>query len=346
VTFFDGTKSLGTAALDSHGAAGFSISALGAGPHSLTAVYAGNGNFAGSTSAAAALTITKVNTSTTLAASPTSSVVGQAVTLTAVIATATGGGTPTGTVTFLDGTTTLGTAPVGADGKATFHSPGLTLGSHNLTAHYGGDANDQASTSPAVGVVVAAVVPQVALSADAPAPVYGQILTFTAHVTAAATGQPLTGTVTFKDGATVLGTVPLNHGAASLAVPTLLPGGHTITAVYGDPAHGGAASAPLTETVAVAPVLVTLSLPGTAGGRPLTLTATVAAQAPSLAKPTGTVTFSDGTTVLGTGTLDSTGKATLSLPHGLTRGTHHIAARFNGTSLFAAGQAAGVLTVA
>jgi YVTN family beta-propeller protein len=61
---------------------------------------------------------------------------------------------------------------------------------------------------------------------------FGQIVTFTATVTSAAAGTP-TGTVTFKDGATSLGTVTLNaSGQASLGTAALSVGTHTITAVY------------------------------------------------------------------------------------------------------------------
>ena len=61
---------------------------------------------------------------------------------------------PTGTVTFLDGTATLGSAPVNGSGQAVFTVPTLSVGSHVITAQYGGDANFVSSTSNVVNQVV------------------------------------------------------------------------------------------------------------------------------------------------------------------------------------------------
>lgn len=97
------------------------------------------------------------STTTTLSVSPSPAAPGQPVTLTATVS-ATRGGTPTGTVTFLDGATTLGTATLGAGGTATFTTT-LPAGTHSLTASYGGDAANAASTSAAVSLVVLAAPP-------------------------------------------------------------------------------------------------------------------------------------------------------------------------------------------
>jgi hypothetical protein len=64
-----------------------------------------------------------------------------------------GAAAPTGTVTFLDGTTMLGTAPLDATGHATLATT-LGAGSHSLTAVFGGDADFAPSTSNAVVQVV------------------------------------------------------------------------------------------------------------------------------------------------------------------------------------------------
>ena len=61
-----------------------------------------------------------------------------------------GAGTPTGTVTFMDGATTLGTGTLNGAGVATFTTTGLSVGHHNITAIYGGDASFNGSTSNAV----------------------------------------------------------------------------------------------------------------------------------------------------------------------------------------------------
>ncbi len=72
---------------------------------------------------------------------------GNAVKFTATIAvTAPGAGTPTGTVTFLDGSTTLGTGTV-SGGVATFTTSSLAIGVHTITANYAGDGNFNGSSS-------------------------------------------------------------------------------------------------------------------------------------------------------------------------------------------------------
>ena len=68
-------------------------------------------------------------------------------------------GTPSGTVTFLDGTATLGTGTLNGSGVATYSASALATGAHSITAQYGGDSNFAASTSAAVTVTVQAAVP-------------------------------------------------------------------------------------------------------------------------------------------------------------------------------------------
>lgn len=99
-------------------------------------------------------------TATALQSSPNPSNVGQAVTFTATV---TGLGfkvTPTGTVTFFDGTTKLGTSSLNASGEATFTTSTLTLGTHNITATYNGDSNFEPSTSSPVSQLVQGAVAQ------------------------------------------------------------------------------------------------------------------------------------------------------------------------------------------
>jgi hypothetical protein len=94
-------------------------------------------------------------TTTSITSAPDPSVIGQAVTFTAsVSATSSGAGTPTGTVTFMDGDTALGTATLDATGTTTLSAPTLTSGTHNVTAVYGGSPAFAGSTSTAVAHVV------------------------------------------------------------------------------------------------------------------------------------------------------------------------------------------------
>jgi hypothetical protein len=154
VTFLDNNTTIGTATL-TNGAASLSTSALGAGTHAITASYGGDGNFGPSSSAVTALSIARTASTTTLIAAPNPSTSGQAATFTVTVAGLTGGPTPTGTVTFLDGTTALRTATL-SGGVATFTISTLSVGAHAITASYGGDANYLSSSSAALTQQVSA----------------------------------------------------------------------------------------------------------------------------------------------------------------------------------------------
>jgi hypothetical protein len=118
--------------------------------YSITAVYSGDNNFCTSTSSALIQTVNKADSSTTARASVNPAVFGQSVTFTAIVAAALPGrGTPTGTVTFNDGMTTIPTATF-SGGRATSAATTLSAGAHSITVVYGGDALFNASTSPAL----------------------------------------------------------------------------------------------------------------------------------------------------------------------------------------------------
>src|SRR5207248_4273529 len=139
---------------------------------------------------------------------------------------------------------------------------------------------------------------------------------------------------TFKDGTRVLGTAPLVNGVARLTLSNLAPGAHQITASFGGVYHYGASAdtTPALLTVGRAAAKDDLTLPTWAvyAGHALTLSARVTTWAASNLVPGGTVTFKDGSTVLGTVHLDSLGRASLALTRGLSRGTHTITAVYSG----------------
>src|SRR5262249_35260667 len=143
VSFFDGlTKIASNVTLGSNGKATFSTSTLTVGTHQISAVYSSVTNFASRFSAPFNQIVSSssaIGTTTTLASSANPSNLGQSVTFTATVTPTSGSGTPTGTVTFFDGTITLGTGTLSA-GKATFMIATLNGGSHSITAFYGGDS--------------------------------------------------------------------------------------------------------------------------------------------------------------------------------------------------------------
>lgn len=150
ITFYDGATNICTipvaplASCPASAGAGFAV-----GTHVLTAVYSGDSTHLGSTSAAVTivvLPVAKVQTMTMLTSNLDPAASGQSVTFTANVA-AMGAIAPTGVVTFLDGSTVLGTKMMVGSGVASFTTSSLSVGSHAITASYSGDANSAASVS-------------------------------------------------------------------------------------------------------------------------------------------------------------------------------------------------------
>jgi len=244
---------------------------------------------------------------------PNPSTASQAVTLTAtVVAVAPGSGTPTGTVTFFDGGSSIGTGTLNSSGQATLTTAALAVGSHSLTAQYGGDTNFLGSTAAAVSQTVKTAGKQATTttlsSSLNPAP-FGQPVTFTATISAPS-GTP-TGSVTFSDGGTALGTASLSGGTASFTTATLLGGSHSITAAYsGDSADQPSTSSPLVEVISF-----TTTVSGTksggftvTNGQSLVITGTV--NGPLTVQAGGSL-FLQGATV--TGPLRSTGAVAIAI---------------------------------
>ena len=142
VTFMDlaTNQTLGTATLNGSLQAALTTSSLAANPHVIKAIYNGDANFATSNDVKQ-LVISKGSTTTSLSSSPNPSVAGQPVTFTAVVSSTAPGFTPTGTVTFLEGGNSIGSAPLGSNGQASFTIATLAVGNHTITASYSGDFN-------------------------------------------------------------------------------------------------------------------------------------------------------------------------------------------------------------
>ena len=105
------------------------------------------------------------------------------------------GGAPTGNVTFMDGTNTLGSVAVSGSGVAAYTTSSLTVGTHNITAVYGGDANDAGSTSAALTETVTAYGTQTSLAASSTSLNTDQELTLLTTTTTTS-GGAVTGTIT------------------------------------------------------------------------------------------------------------------------------------------------------
>jgi hypothetical protein len=191
-------------------------------------------------------------TTTTLSASAVQITAGQSVTFSVGVAAA-AGPTPSGTVTLLDGSTSLGTSSL-SNGTVTFTITSLTVGTHSITASYAGDSADAASTSNALAVQVNANTAQqttaTALTATPATAPSGQAITLTATVAPTSGSASPSGTISFQDGSTAIGAMPLAAGKGVLTVSTLSVGSHSISAAYsGDTANLPSTSNPVTVTI-------------------------------------------------------------------------------------------------
>jgi subtilisin family serine protease len=190
------------------------------------------------------LVISGTTTTTTVAADTNPSIYGSGVLFTASVS---GSGTVTGTVTFKDGPTTLGSAPVDSSGHATFTTSSLAAGSHAITAAYGGDATFSGSTSAALSQVVNKA--PLTVTADNKSRGYGDTNpTLTASFGGFKNGETLaTSGVTGAPNLTTTATGNSSVGSYAITVVagTLASANYTFTFVNGSLS---VAAAPLTVT--------------------------------------------------------------------------------------------------
>jgi hypothetical protein len=220
----------GASASGQGGVATFSTSALLDGNHAINVSYSGDSNYLGGNGALnQALTVGKGTATATVTSSLPSSNYGQSVTFTASVSGP--DTTPTGTVTFFDGATSIGTATLDGSGHATISNSLLTAGSHSITVQYGGDSNFSAVTSAAITQTVATVSATVTATSTVNPSTFGQSIDLDVTVTGA--GAAPTGTVVVTDGGTSIGTLTLDaSGTAHLTTSSLTVGSHPLTFTY------------------------------------------------------------------------------------------------------------------
>jgi Bacterial Ig-like domain (group 3)/Beta-propeller repeat len=201
----------------------------------------------GSSDAFVAKIIVHTPTTTTLTAAPTSATSGTAINITATVAEVGGTSVPTGTVTFKDGTTSLGSMTLNGTGIAVYTTQSLTVGAHSITAAYGGDAANGSSTSTAASVTVtAAPAPTVTIGVAPASITLGQSATLT-WSTANATACTASGAWTGSEATS--GTMSVTPTAAGSL-------GYVLTCT----GAGGSGNATASLTVAAALPTVTISV--------------------------------------------------------------------------------------
>ncbi|MGA7244546.1 MAG: FG-GAP-like repeat-containing protein, partial [Terracidiphilus sp.] len=257
----------------------------GTGSQLAVASYSGDSNYKPGSSIANSLQAAQAMPTAKVTASATSIVQGQPVVLTATVTSS--GLTPTGTVTFYDGSALLAAATLNSGGIATYSTMTLAPGTNSITASYGGDVNNLQVNSAALVVTVTppGTTPStVTVSPASASAVAWQPLAVPITVSGAAGGAAPTGMVNLATG-TYSAWQPLSGGTVTFTLPagTLSSGANTLTASY--PGDGVYAAGMATSTVTVPQVLIAIPAPTpvSAGG-----------------SATATVTLSSGSTYSGT----------------------------------------------
>ena len=231
-------------------------------------------------------------------------------------------GNPTGSVTFLNNGSSIGSSTLSTTAgvtTATLTLTTLSAGSDTVTAEYGGTTEFAGSNTPPAGVAVSvaqAGTTTATVTSNLNPSVSGQSVTFTAAITVNAPGAGTpTGTVTFYDNGTAIGTGTVGTSVppgpaigASLTINSLSVATHPITATYGGDSNfsGSTTAGTLQQVVNGSQVGTTTvienspSVTTTVSQVPTLVAAVTGGSAPF---PSGTVTFEQGTTVLGTAPL-------------------------------------------
>jgi hypothetical protein len=273
----------------------------------------------------------------TLNVVPAATSTGQNVTMTVKVVQPSGSTVPTGTVAIHNLDVVIGTIALDASGNGTLSVANLAAGTYDLLATYSGDATYLSANAPDQTLTLVSAAPStVTLAASAAVIPTGGAVTLTASIPASSGGIVPTGIITFSDGATVLGTGALDaRGAATFIATALADGAHSLTASYaGDAVYAASTSAAIGVTVGTITPTVSLSTSASTlvAGASVTFTATLSS--PNGA-PTGTVSFLEGTAVLGTGILNGSGLASFSTST-LPIGTHAVVARYAANGIYAA----------
>ncbi len=223
--------------------------------HSVVATYGGSADFLTST-AALTETVAPLATTTTVTASSSTSTSGEAVSFTATVAAGGGPTNPTGSVTFSDNGAPLGTSTLTTTAGVTTTSMLLTtlpLGGNTITASYSGDPDFAVSASGSAALVtVSRAQTALGLGSSANPSTLGQPVTLTASVFPA-TGSGETGTVTFFDDGTVIGSGSVSNGQATLTTATLPVGTGSLTATYGGDGNFAGSATPAASSQEVDP---------------------------------------------------------------------------------------------
>jgi fibronectin type 3 domain-containing protein len=343
VVFSAGATTLCTVALNSGGVATCSYSPAASGSVLVTAQYQGSSSYQASSST---LTLQVYDPSISLQLASTHLTYPGATNVTACIAPA-NNTTATGSVQIFDGSSLLSAQALQGNGCAYWYiSPGLAAGMHVLTAGYSGDKNTPSGISASIPVTVDPVPVNMSVSCWNANFAYGANYQCTISASSSA-GSPQ-GSITYRLDGNAAINVPLNSGNAQFTVTKPTVGNHEVVVGYAQQTNY-AAAAPQTESFAVtaAPVVVAL-IPSTyyaAVGSNISFAATVSSSSAGAPDATGSISFYDGSALLGSVPVNGSGQSSFSTA-GLAAGKHTITATYAGGSNYASGSASATITLA
>jgi hypothetical protein len=330
----------------------------------LTAVYSGDSNYLGSTSAIVTQLVNKTTTVISMTSSNNPSLFGAPLSFTATVTTTPPGTNITGpvitgTISWFDTGILLGTSVVGAGGTSTFNPPVMAVGTHTLDPQYSGDANYLGVIGAEFTQVINKIPSAMTIVSSGNFSVATQPVTFTAPISptppqgaAFATGQ-----VAFYDGSFQIGVGALTGGTASVITTTLTPGLHYISATYsGDGNWTGVQTSYLQQTVNLAQTVTTITsaVEPSVWGQPLNLIVTSALVAPAQGAINGQIQLYDNALPIGPVLTITNGGTNVAFPTNggpngnfpnMAVGTHSLIAVYLGSSNFATSSSAALTQI-
>jgi hypothetical protein len=348
---------LATAVPGSNGYYSLTVAAgLTVGTHALKVVYSGDAGYVGSSATLSTVTAKQYATTTSVGYS-TSVYVGSDYVVTAKVnGTLSPSVGRTGTISLVEGDTTLASVnvatatPDAAGNYAVTVAGGLSLGTHALKVVYSGDVIYTSSSYTLPSVTARQYVTSILPGSYSTIPYVGTDFTVTAKVsgTAAATGR--TGTLSLVEGSTTLASVdiatatPDANGYVTLKVAGgLTAGAHALKVVYsGDTLYAGSNYPLMTVTsrLYTSSISPSYSISPNVGYDYTVGAKLTSSPAPATAR-TGTLTLVEGDTILAsvnlaTATPNATGYYSLTVAGGLSLGAHSVKIVYSGDSLYAA----------
>jgi sugar lactone lactonase YvrE len=342
VVFTAGGATLCTGAL-SAGVATCSYAPASAGTVSVSAQYAGDANHQAS-SASLTLNVQPLYDAAISLQLASTQVVYPGATNVTVCVTAAGNAAATGSVGIYDGASLLTTQVLAGNGCAYWYiAPGLNAGTHSIGAQYSGDKNNAAGLAAPVSLVVSPAPMTMEASCWNSSIPYGVNYQCNANTDSG----PKSGYMTYSyDGGAPVN-LPLNaSGATAFTIVQPVVGTHTVVIAY--PAQGNYLGQTLpADTFTVRPAPVSVSLVASAysatAGTAITFTASVTSGTTSAPSATGSVSFTNGSTLLATVPVNANGQAIYST--GLPAGNNTITATFAGAANYGTASATASIAV-